>query len=84
MAPFGDENIGRFDVAVDDPLGVRCIQPLRDLNGEVQDIGDRQGVRLNALIEGLPLQQLHSDEALAFMLVDLVDRADIGMIERGG
>jgi hypothetical protein len=31
------------------------------------------------------LQQLHSNEMLAFMLVDVVDGADVGMIQgRGG
>jgi hypothetical protein len=32
----------------------------------------------------LPLQQLHGDEVLAVRFVDLVNRADVRMIERRG
>src|SRR5262249_41356029 len=38
-----------------------------------------------ALLQRLPLEILHGDEGLAFVLTDLVNRADVGMIEcRGG
>jgi len=33
--------------------------------------------------ERLPLQQLHNDEVLPFMLLDGVDHANIGVIESG-
>ena len=36
------------------------------------------------MLERLPLQQLHSDEVLAVRLINLVDRADVRMIERRG
>ena len=34
--------------------------------------------------ERLPLQQLHNDEVLPFILLDGVDRADIGVVESRG
>jgi hypothetical protein len=36
------------------------------------------------LIQALPFQQLHHDERLITAFVQLVDRADAGMIQRGG
>ncbi len=36
------------------------------------------------MFERLPLQQLHSDEVLTVRFVDLVNRADIRVIERRG
>jgi hypothetical protein len=34
--------------------------------------------------QGLPLRILHSDEGLAFILADLVDGTDMGMVQSGG
>jgi hypothetical protein len=36
VAPLGHKDVRRFDVPVDDALGVRCVQPVRDLNGDVE------------------------------------------------
>src|SRR5689334_5355202 len=33
------------------------------------------------MFEGLAVEELHRDERVALMLVDLVDRADVGMIQ---
>ena len=41
------------------------------------------GRRGDALLEGLAFEQFHRDEGLAFGLVDIVDGADVRMIERG-
>ena len=35
----------------------------------------------DALLEGLPLQQLHGDKVAAVGLPDLVDGADVGMVQ---
>src|SRR5579863_9574208 len=34
----GDENIGWLDVAVNDPLGVRCIEGIGNRDGEVEKL----------------------------------------------
>src|SRR5215467_10491967 len=39
---------------------------------------------LDPVLEGLPLEILHGDEGLAFLLADLVDGADMGMVQSGG
>ena len=42
------------------------------------------GSRGQPLEHGLPLEQLHRDERLAIVLFDLVNGADVGMIQGGG
>ena len=38
----------------------------------------------DAVLQRLPLQELHHDEGLALVFIDVVNRADVGMIQRGG
>ena len=41
------------------------------------------GFPLNAVLQRLALQQLHGDERAAFEFSNIVNGADVGMIERG-
>ena len=45
LAGPGDENVVRFEVAVDDALGVGGIQGVGDLNGDAQSLRERSAVR---------------------------------------
>ena len=82
MAAFGDENIGRLDVAVDDALGMSGIESVRNLDRQTE-----QGLRVHslsgdALFQRHAVHEFHGDERLTFVLTDLEDRADIWMVQR--
>ena len=85
MSALGDEDVGRLDVAVDDSLGVRRIQRVGNLDAQRQD-----GLRLHrpaadAVLQRHPVQVLHHQKRLIAVLADLVNGADVGMVEgRGG
>ena len=80
----GHEDVGRLDVAVDDAVGVGGVQRVRNLSREVQHQTKRERPAVHVLLERLALEQLHGDELRALELVDLVDRADVRVIERRG
>jgi len=79
VAAFGDKNIGGLDVAVDDPLGVGSVQRVGDLDFERQNEFGFQRTPSDALLQRHPVQKLHGDEGLP----NLVDGADIGMVQCG-
>ena len=85
LVAVGDKNVGRLDVAVNDALGVRRLERVRDLDGQLDKHIHLQGVLADALLESLPLQQFHGDEIAAVGLPDLIDGADVRVIQgRGG
>ena len=55
-----------------------------NLDRNFQDLGAGQGLVRDQVLQGLPFEQLHHDEGLSFELINLVDDADVGMIEAGG
>ena len=67
---------------MDDPLGVRGFQPFGDLDHHVQDAIEAGALLGDPRLERLPLERFHDDERTAGVLVDLVDRADVAVIER--
>ena len=61
------------------------LKRVRDLDAELQQGREFQGTAADPLVQGFALEQFHHDEVLAFVMIDLVDRADAGMVEgRGG
>ena len=85
MAARGDENIRGLDVAVNDARAVRGIQRVGDFDAERE-----QRLQLQAAMPGESLLQrgafqiLHRDEGAAVLLADVMNGADVGMIQRGG
>src|SRR5208337_1258240 len=83
MAPVGDKDVRRLDVAVNDPLGVGGVERVRDLDTERQQGFNFQRTTCDTLLQRLPVQKLHGDEGLPLSLPDLMNRADIGMVQCG-
>ena len=84
VAALGDKDVCRLDVAVNDALRVCGIQSIGDVAGQRQQRFGVDGAALDAMLQGLAVEELHGDEGLAVGLTDIVNGADIGVIERGG
>ena len=80
----GDENIGGLDVAMDDACLVRGVQSVGDFDGQRQQLPDRHRLATDAFFQGLPLEEFHRDVGLAVLFADVVDGADVGMIQGRG
>ena len=79
-----EKDIRGLDVAVHDSLRVRGIETVGDLNANLQQLRYFDGLSFDAMLESFALEQFHGDKGTAFELSDVVDSADVGMIERGG
>jgi hypothetical protein len=55
-----------------------------DLGAILQRVLELQPLPPDQLVECLAGNKLHSDERLAILLTDFVDRADVGMVQRRG
>ena len=82
MAAAGDEQIRRLDVAVDDPGGVRGLERVGDLDRERQQQIGLERAPGDAMLQRRPVEELHDEERAAVLLADVVDGADVGVIQR--
>lgn len=76
-----NEDVGGFDIAMQDAAGVRSVERIGDLNRHLQQLGNRQWFAADAFVEWLPLEQFHGNELHPVVLVDLVDSADVRVIQ---
>ena len=83
VAAAGDENVGGFDVAMDDGGGVSGVESVGDLNADVEELIEFEGTTADQVLECLAVEKFHGDEGAAFVFTDVVDGADVWMIERG-
>ena len=63
---------------------MRGVQAVGDLDGEREEALRRQRALRQDLVEGRALEQLHRDEVVAVLCSDVVDRADVRVVQDRG
>src|SRR6516225_10728008 len=81
MAALGHEDIGGRDVPVDDARSVGGIEGVGDLYAKRQYLLDLQRLATDAVFERHAVKELHDDEGLTVVLPDLMDGADVRMVQ---
>ena len=69
------------DVAVNDALRMRSLEPVRDFNRQSEKQSEFERMESDAMLERRPFKKFHRDEGLGVVLANLVNRADVGMIQ---
>src|SRR5580692_10045327 len=83
MACLSDKDVRWLDISVDNSGRVSGIESIGDFYGQRKQNLHLQRSRGNAMFQGHPRQKLHGDELAVFMTTDFIDRADVGMVQRG-
>ena len=84
MAAFGHENICRLDIAVNDARRVRRIESIGNVDSKRQQLFQFKRPPTNTMLERHTVQELHRDEGLPVLLANVVNGADVGMIQSRG
>ncbi len=79
------EDVRWLDIAMNDVFSVCRVECLRNLRPQFQHLLQWQRLAVDAMFQGLPLQEFHYDESPFVLLINLVDGADVRMVQgRGG
>ena len=80
----GDKDVGRLDVAMDDAFGMGGVEGIGNFDGNGKMGGEIEGALRDAVLEGHAVEIFHDQESFASIFANIVDGADIRMIESGG
>src|ERR1035441_6134193 len=83
VSALGDKDVCGLDVPVDDAFGVSRVQCVRNLDGQRENQLGFQRSASNAVPQRLAVEKLHGDERLSVLLANVVNRANIGVIQCG-
>lgn len=80
-----DEDVRRLDVTVHDAPHVRGLERIGNLDGEIEDLRELERLPVpQPVAQGLAFEQLHGQQRLAIGVIDLVDGADVRVVQRRG
>ncbi len=78
----GDEQVGRLDVAMHHALAMRGIEGAGEVAAEGEHLVDGHRSARQPRRQRLAVEQLHHHELPALVLADVVERADVGVVQR--
>ena len=81
MAALGDKNVGGLDVAMNDAFDVRGVECVGNLNGQRQNRFRLHRMPVDAVLQRHAIQKLHGYEHIAVLVINLVNGADVRMIQ---
>ena len=83
VPPLRNEDVGWFNVTVHDASRMRGVQRVGDLDCEREHVFHIQWLPSDPHLQSHPIQKLHGNESVAVLLANVINRADVRVIECG-
>src|SRR5215472_4634896 len=83
MAALSDKNVRWLDVTMHDAFPMCCIERISNLNSERQGVFHLQRPPRDAVLQRHAVEKLHNHEGASSFLADVVNGADVGMVQSG-
>ena len=80
---LGQHDVGGLQIPVDDPLPVRLVQRIRHVDGDLQRLVEWQCPFLQPLGHGLSIEILHDQKVDAVLASDVMEGADVRVVQGG-
>src|SRR5208282_2016944 len=81
VATLRDKNVGRLNITMNDSFGMRGIECAGDVDSKREQNLQIHGTAGNAVLQRRALQKLHRNERMPVLLANVMDRADVGVIQ---
>src|SRR6266496_2544052 len=81
VSALGHKNIRRLDVTMDNALGMSGVEGLSNFNSHAQHGFELQRATGDHVLQRDPIQIFHDDVGFTVLLADIVDGANIGMVQ---
>src|SRR4029077_8538364 len=78
---LGDKNVGWLDVTVNDAFRVSGVESVSNFDSEREQSLQLHRATANAVLERGAFKIFHGDECLPVLFANVVNRADVGMIQ---
>jgi hypothetical protein len=80
LPAFGQKQVRRFQIAMDDARSVRHLERVRHLHPKIQKLFKGDGFSLDAVLQRRPFQAFHDNEEPVLMLTNVIDGANVWMV----
>ena len=81
--PLREHGIIRLEISMDDAAFMRGLEEGGDLDADLQELLDRERALAYAIAERLTIDQLHNQAVDPVFVADVIESAEVGVVERG-
>ena len=80
-AAFGEHDVAGLEIAMDDAVAMSALEAVANFSADTSELLERKRAFFQTIGESFTLEIFHDDVANAVLFADVVELADVGMIQ---